>query len=65
VTTTNALRSGIASLYGIAILISIFAGGFIWVLNVGAVVAALAYRFTAGGAPAGAGRNRQRNRNRG
>jgi 1,4-dihydroxy-2-naphthoate octaprenyltransferase len=59
-----AVRSAIGSLYGVAILISIFAGGLVPVLIVGAVVAAIAYRFTAGGSAGGPGRQRNRNRNR-
>jgi hypothetical protein len=64
VTTKNAARSAIAGLYGLAIVISIFTGGFIWVVIVGAIVAGFAYRFTAGSPEPGVGRNRQRNRQR-
>jgi hypothetical protein len=64
VNSKTAARSAIASLYGLAIVISIFTGGFIWVVIVGAIVAGFAYRFTAGGPTPGVGRNRQRNRQR-
>jgi hypothetical protein len=64
VSSTTAARSAIAGLYGLAIVVSIFTGGFIWVVIVGAIVAGFAYRFAAGPPTPGAGRNRQRNRQR-
>ena len=62
--TTARNRSAIAGLYGLAIVISLFVGGFIWVAIIGAIVAGFAYRFVGGTPAPGAGRNRQRNRQR-
>jgi hypothetical protein len=64
VNATTRARSAIAGLYGLAVVISIFTGGFIWVAIVGAILAGFAYRFAAGAPAPGTGRNRQRNRQR-
>ncbi len=58
------IRTGLSSLYGIAIVVAIFTGGLIPVLIIGAVaVAGLSTILTRGG-PAPGDPGRQRNRNR-
>lgn len=39
----NRIRMAAGSIYGIAIVISLFAGGFVWVAIVGAMVLGLVY----------------------
>lgn len=63
----NVARGAVSSLYAAAILISIFAGGLVPVLIVGAIVSAIAYTAiarSARGASVDGGRQRNRNRNR-
>ena len=52
-------------LYGVAIVVAIFAGGLVPVLIAGAIVVGVSYSvFSRGRMTPGAGRDRQRNRNR-
>ncbi len=60
--TRNRLRMGVGTLYALAIVVSLFAGGLVWVAIIGAVLSGLAYSRLGGWS--GGGRNRNRNRNR-
>jgi hypothetical protein len=61
--TRRMARYVLPSLYGIALIVGIIAGGFVWVAVVGAVVLSILYTAIARGG-GGGGRDRQRNRNR-
>jgi hypothetical protein len=55
----------IPAFYGLALVISIFAGGFVWVAIIGAVVCSILYSAVARASrQSGEGRQRNRNRNR-
>ncbi len=55
----------IPALYGLALVISIFTGGFVWVAVIGAVVTSILYSAVARASrQPGQGRQRNRNRNR-
>lgn len=62
------ILGAVSALYGVAILVGIFVGGFVPILIVGAVLVGAAYAVLGGGRRPGGvagGRNRNRNRNRG
>lgn len=63
--TLNRIPYLVSILYAAAIVISLFTGGLVPVLIVGAVIVGLAYSvFARGRLAPGAGRNRNRNRAR-
>jgi hypothetical protein len=64
--TRRTARYVLPPLYGVALIIGIFAHAFVIVAVVGAVVLSILYTAVArGGGGPGTGRDRQRNRNRG
>jgi hypothetical protein len=63
--TRNRIRMAAGSLYVVALVIGIFAGHFVWIAIIGAIVLSMVYTALRGGGLAGgAGRQRNRNRNR-
>jgi hypothetical protein len=63
----NQIRIAAGTLYAVAVLASVFAGGLVWVAIIGAILLSMVYTYTRGsltGATGGRQRNRNRNRDR-
>jgi hypothetical protein len=58
------IRIGAAPLFAIAVVVSVFTGGVVWVAVIGGILLSMVYTYARGGLAGGRQRNRNRNRNR-